>query len=354
MIVHQILPNFSYGDAIGDDTLALKRIFRNLGHESEIFAGVIHRKRVDEARDWSEYRSFSNKDNVLIYHFSVGSDITDYVMDIPDKVVVLFHNITPAHWFFGNSPHMTEVASQGMRELVALKDRAVTAWADSAYNASILRGAGYRDVHVLPIIIELNRLNRDPDRVFTRQWASKQFTWTFIGRLSPNKRHENIIRAFACYKKFIHPHARLLLIGENRNCWRYTAEMMNLVKTLGVGDVWFLGMVDDTELVSAYNMSDVFVCMSEHEGFCVPLLEAMHFDVPVVAYGAGAVPETLGGAGVLLDTFDPLTVAELVDQIRTDPAMRQSIIEGQRQRLKAFQSMDLTARVRQLLEETVP
>mgnify|MGYP001367546843 CR=1 FL=1 len=354
MIVHQILPNFSYGDAIGDDTLALKRIFQRLGHDSEIFAGVIHRKLMDEARDWSEYRKISNKDNVLIYHFSVGSEITDYVMDIPDKVVVLFHNITPAHWFFGNSPHMTEVASEGMRELVALKDRAVTAWADSEFNASILRQAGYRDVHVLPIIIELGRLNRTPDPVFLRQWASSQHTWTFIGRLSPNKCHENIIRAFAFTKKYLHPASRLLFIGENRNCWRYTAALTDLVRKLGVGDVWFLGMVDDTELVAAYKMADIFICMSEHEGFCVPLLEAMHFDVPVVAYRAGAVPETLGGAGLLLESNDPVVVAEAVEMIRTENSFRTSLINGQRRRLAAFQSMDLTERVRQLLEETIP
>ncbi|MBN1878488.1 glycosyltransferase [bacterium] len=349
MIIHQILPNLSYGDAIGDDTLALRSIFRSLGYESRIFAGVIHRKLHDEANDWSHYRYVSDPSNILVYHFSVGSEITDYIMSIPDRVIIVFHNITPAHWFFGNSPHMTEVASEGMAELRTLKTRAMTSWADSEYNASILRELGYKNVHVLPIIVELNRLNRTPDAVFSRQWNSTQFTWSFIGRLSPNKCHQDIIRAFAFFKRYLHPHSRLIFIGENRNCWRYTQAMQKLVRTLRTGDVHFTGMIDDSELVAAYMASDVFVCMSEHEGFCVPLLEAMHFDVPVIAYDAGAIRETLGGAGLLLRSKHPAEIAELVDVIRTNPLFREAIIRGQRDRLNQFHSLDLTGRVQELL-----
>ncbi|MCD4652940.1 glycosyltransferase [bacterium] len=353
MIVHQILPNLSYGDAIGDDTLALKRIFRFLGHESRIFAGVIHNKLLDEAEDWSGYKEISSPDNILVYHFSVGSEITDFVMDLPDKIVLIFHNITPAHWFFGNSPHMTEVAAKGMQELIRLKDCVVTAWADSEYNASILRAAGYKDVHILPIIVGMERLGLQPDPIFTKQWQSSQFTWSFIGRMSPNKCHEDIIRAFACYKRYINPHSRLLLTGEYRNCWRYTQAMMQLVRGLGIGDVYFTGLVSDSELVATYKMSDLFICMSEHEGFCVPLLEAMHFDIPVVAYSAGAVPETMGGAGLLIDTKHPVEVAELVEEIRKNAEFRNRIISRQQDRLRTFRAMDLTEKVQQLLRNTV-
>lgn len=353
MKIHQILPNFSYADAIGDDTLALRSIFRSLGHESRIFAGVIHRKLQDEAEDWSAYRKESDPGNILVYHFSVGSEITEYVMTIPDRVILVFHNITPAHWFFGNSPHMTEVAAEGMRELRLLHRRSLAAWADSEYNASILREAGYENVHVLPIIVEMNRLEGTPDPVFSRQWRSSQYTWSFIGRISPNKCHQDIIRAYAFFKKYIHPHSRLLLVGENRNCWRYMQDLVKLVRSLGTGDVFFPGMIDNPELVAAYRASDVFMCMSEHEGFCVPLLEAMHFEIPVIAYDAGAVRETLGGAGVLVDTKDPAVLAEFVDLIRCNRTLHDGIIEGQNHRLKQFLSTDLTNRVRELLAESV-
>ncbi len=351
MIIHQILPNLSYGDAIGDDTLALRSLFRSLGHESRIFAGVIHRKLQDEAEDWSRYKLISDPGNLLVYHFSVGSEITDYVMKIPDRVIIVFHNITPAQWFFGNSPHMTEVAAEGKKQLLLLKDRAIAAWADSEYNASILLNAGYRQVHILPIIVEMSRLDCQPSSIFSKQWKSTQFTWSFIGRVSPNKCHQDIIRAFAFYKRQINPHSRLLMIGENRNCWRYTQALIRLVRDLGTGDVFFPGMIDDSELVAAYRATDVFMCMSEHEGFCVPLLEAMHFDIPVIAFDAGAVRETMGGAGLLVKTKHPAELAELVELIRTDQKFRDTVVEGQRLRLREFRSLNLTDRVLELLKE---
>ncbi len=353
MNIHQILPNLSYGDAIGDDTLALKRIFKSMGYDSKIFAAIIHRKLIDEAESWINFKKISSPENVMVYHFSVGSGITDSLIESPDKLIVVFHNITPSHWFYGNSPHMTEVTADGMKELRKLKDRSCMAWADSEYNASILREAGYRNVHVLPIIVEMTRLDIQPHPIFSRQWSSSQFTWTFVGRISPNKCHQDIIRAFACYKKWLHPHSRLIFVGENRNCSRYVHAMEQLVRDLGIADVYFTGMIDTSELVAIYRMTDVFMCMSEHEGFCVPLLEAMHFDIPVVAFDAGAVKETMGGAGLLVQSKHPVELAELVDLLRLNSSFRQGIVEKQRVRLQKFLSVDMAGRVKQLLQENL-
>ncbi len=351
MNIHQILPNLSYGDAIGDDTLALKRIFKSLGHNSRIFAAIIHRKLIDEAESWVNFKEISSPENIMVYHFSVGSGITEALLKSPDKLIVVFHNITPSHWFYGNSPHMTEVTADGMRELRMLKDRSSMAWADSEYNASILREVGYKNVHVLPIIVEMSRLDIKPHPIFLKQWKSSQFTWTFVGRISPNKCHQDIIRAFACYKRWIHPHSRLILVGENRNCSRYVHAMEQLVRDLGIADVVFTGMIDTSELTAIYRMTDVFVCLSEHEGFCVPLLEAMHFDIPVVAFDAGAVKETMGGAGLLVQTKHPAELAELVDLLRVNDVFRQAVVEKQRARLQRFQAVDMTDRVKSLLQE---
>jgi L-malate glycosyltransferase len=353
MKIHQILPNLAYGDAIGEDTLALKRIFGALGHDSRIYADVIHRKLQNEAESRKQYKAVSSAENILIYHFSIGSEITDYVMSIPDRVIIIFHNITPAYWFFGNSPHMTEVTAEGMNELSRLKNRCIMAWADSEYNASILREAGYKNVRVLPIIIDLSRLDVKPDPVFSRQWKSNHYTWTFVGRISPNKCHQDIIRAFTFYKKHVNPKSRLMLVGENRNCWRYTQMMTQLLHELGTGDVYFTGMIEDRELVSTYNFSNLFICMSEHEGFCVPLLEAMYFDVPVVAYNAGAVKETMGDAGLVLDTKNPVEIAELAELIRRNAVFKDVIIKTQQKRLHEFCSRDMTKRVEELLKEAI-
>ena len=349
MIIHQMLPNFSYGDAIGDDTLALQRIFRALGHESDIYAGVIHSYLVDNATHWKRHKAVSHADNLLVYHFSVGSEIAEYLLQIPDRLVLVFHNITPPRWFFGVSPHMVELAVDGYEQLKLLRDRTEVAWADSEYNASILRELGYERVEVLPIIIDFSRLELTPNAVFARQWRSSQTTWFFAGRVSPNKCHEDIIRGFKVYKEAVNPHSRLILTGDVLNCARYANGMIQLVRDLHIPDVFFTGMIDDDELAAMFKMADVFVCMSEHEGFCVPLLEAMHYDVPVVAYDAGAVGSTLGGSGVLLKDKHPVNLAGIVDQILTDENLRVRIVNNQRRRLLAYQSADYQAQVAALL-----
>jgi len=351
--IHQILPNFSYGDAIGDDTIALQKILRDLGHESRIFAGVIHQKLVDQARHWGKYKEISDPNNVLIYHFSVGSEITKMLMTCPDRLVIVFHNITPSHWFFGTSPHMTELAAGGMAQLKALKDRVEIAWADSEFNAEILRKIGYKSVRVLPIIVDFKKHSVPPDRIFLRQMASTHKTWLFVGRVSPNKCHQDIIRAFGFYKKHLEPHSRLILVGDVRNCHRYSDAMRDLVSDLGIRDVLFTGMIDDDELVALYSMADVFICMSEHEGFCVPVLEAMRFGVPVVAYAAGAVPDTMDGAGILVHRKDPLTTAEIVHQCLTDPDLRNKLIVNQKMRFDRFINTDMKLKVAELLRELV-
>lgn len=351
MKIHQLLPNFSYGDAIGDDTLAMRNILRELGHESEIFAGVIHSKLVDDAIHWNRYKEFSHSDTILIYHFSVGSEIIDTLMTLPDRLIIIFHNITPPHWFFGISPHMTELAQEGMEQLAILRDRVEIAWADSRYNAGILKELGYQRIRVLPIIVDFRRLGIAANTVFRKQWASTQKTWLFVGRVSPNKCHEDIIRTFSVYKSKIEPHSRLILVGDVRNCWRYADAMTDFVKSMGLADVHFPGMVDDDELVALFEMADLFLCMSEHEGFCVPVLEAMHFGIPVMAYAAGAVPETMAGAGVLIHEKDPFAVAEVAHEIITNEPLKTSVIQKQKTRFKEFVNTDFKGRVKELLAE---
>ncbi|MBN1354938.1 glycosyltransferase [bacterium] len=347
MNVHQMLPNFSAGDAIGDDTLALQRILRGMGHASDIYAGVIHPYLVDRAYHWKKYPE--HPDNLLIYHFSVGSEIADYIVRIPDRLVLVFHNITPARWFFGFSPHMTELAAEGLAQLKMLKDRTTAVWADSDYNGKILQDLGFENIHVLPVILDFNRLDLDPNPVVGTQFDSSQVTWFFAGRVSPNKCHEDIIKAFSVYRNHINQHSRLLLVGDVRNCHRYADSLNELVKRLGIPDVIFTGMIDDDEWVSLFRMADVFVCMSEHEGFCVPLLEAMYFDVPVIAYDAGAVAGTLGGSGVLVRTKDPLVIAETADLLIRDRQFRDRILQGQRRRLKEYRESDYFSAVARLL-----
>lgn len=353
MIVHQMLPCFSYGDAIGDDTLALQKIFRSMGHTSRIYAGIINHRDVDDALPWKKHRDVSGPGRFLVYHFSIGSEITRYLLTIPDRLILVFHNITPAHWFTGLCPHLTEVTAEGLDELMLLREKTEVAWADSEFNAHILRNLGFSNVRYLPIVFDLDRFNLNPDPVFTRMYHSTQKTWLFTGRVVPNKCHEDLIKAFGIYKKTIEPHSRLMLVGDNKNCRHYTDSLLKLVDRLRIPDVYFTGMISDAELVSAFRLADIFVCMSAHEGFCVPLLEAMYFDLPVLAYAAGAVPGTMDGAGVLIHEKRHEETAELANRLITDKDLRAKVLDGQRSRLRRFQTMDVPGRVAELLGELI-
>ncbi|MBN2055195.1 glycosyltransferase family 4 protein, partial [bacterium] len=291
--VHQILPNFSYGDAIGHDTLHLRGLLRKLGYESDIFAGIIHPYLVDEARNYKRYRETASPDNLLIYHFSVGSEVSAFTRKLPDRLVIQFHNITPYHWFAGINPHLWELSVQGEDELRMLAGDATAAWGDSAFNCEIMHGLGYEHTEVLPIIADLDRFDTPPNKLVTAMHGGNGGpVFLFVGRITPNKRHEDIIRAFAYYQRFIDLRARLFLVGEYRCCSKYYHMLQDLIRRLRVSNITFTGMVDFDELVAYYRLADIFLCMSEHEGFCVPLLEAFHTGVPVVAYAAAAVPET--------------------------------------------------------------
>jgi glycosyltransferase involved in cell wall biosynthesis len=349
--VHQILPNFSYGDAIGDDTLQLRGLLRALGYESEIFAGVIHPYLVGEAHHFRRYREASHPENLLIYHFSVGSEISELVCELPDTLVIIFHNITPFHWFAGVNPHLWELSVEGERELARLADRAAAAWGDSEFNRRWLERLGYAHTDVLPILVDLERFSARPSPVVLRMYPEPVTTFLFVGRVSPNKCHQDLIRAFTFYQRHIDARARMFLVGEHRACRIYYEQLLGLAQRLRTRNLIFTGLVDFDELLAYYRLADVFLSMSEHEGFCVPLLEAMRLDLPVVAYAATAVPETLGGAGVLLHTKDPETVAHLLHEIVRHGDLRRRLIAGQRRRLARYENADYRSRLARLIDE---
>lgn len=349
--VHQILPNFSYGDAIGSDTLHLRDLLRGLGYESEIFAGVIHPRFVDEALNYKRYKEFSARNHALIYHFSVGSELTEYVAGLPDKLIVIFHNITPYSWFAGINPHLWELSVQGEDELRALGSRVDAAWGDSGYNCAVLKSLGYKRTAVLPILADLHRFDAPASPIIEQMYRGASGpVFLFVGRITPNKRHEDVIKAFAYYQRFIDLRARLFLVGEYRCCNKYYYMLQDLVRSLRVSNVVFTGMIDFAELIAYYRMADVFLCLSEHEGFCVPILEAFYLDVPVVAFDAAAVPETMDGAGIVVRDKNPQLIAELCDQIIQEPQLRTKLIVGQRARIERYLQVDYQQKLAQLLE----
>ncbi len=349
MRVHQLLAALSYGDAIGNEALAIQRQLRAAGHESDIFAELVHPRVAHLARPLWEYREVSSPDTVCIFHFSIGSAAGRLIHGAPDRLVVVYHNITPAHFFLGFHPHLAGLCHHGRRELRAFAPRTELALGDSEYNRRELEEAGFARTGVLPIVLDLSLYDRPPSPVVRRLYDDGRTNVLFVGRVIPNKKIDDLVRTFAVFQKWVQPRSRLLLVGDYRGFDRYYDRLNELVRELRADEVVFTGQVDDEELYACYRAADAFLCLSEHEGFCVPLQEAMHFGLPVIAYETGAVRETLHGGGLLLQDKSPELVAELLDRVTHGSDLRRAVLASQARAIARIRATDFGALLRERL-----
>ena len=336
--IHQIVAGFVEGDAISNHALALQKIFRAWGHGSEIFCPLRHispRMR-GRARDLAAHRAEARPGDLTLFHFSIGSETVDYFRALPAPRVLVYHNITPGRWFHALYDERERILDRGRGELAGLAALPDLCLADSAFNAEELVAAGFRHVEVMPIIVGDPLARERPDEKFLRRWRDGLKNILFVGRVVPNKRFEDLLKAFAAYRRFVGRDARLLLVGSYMGLERYLALLKNLARELGLDNVLFTNHVRADQLAGFYRVADLFLCASEHEGFCIPLLEAMAADVPVLAYAAGAVPETLGGSGVLYREKDYPRIAEMMALLLADGPLRRGVVARQRARLAAF------------------
>ncbi len=347
--VHQLLAALSYGDAIGNEALAIQSHLRGLGFESEIYAEHVHPRVAHLARPLWRYASVSSPETVCLFHFSIGSASGRLIHAAPDRLVSIYHNITPAHFFLGFHPHLAGLCYHGRRELAAFAARTELGLGDSEFNRRELEAAGYTRTAVLPVVLDLANYDRPPSPVVEAMFRDGRRNILFVGRIIPNKRIDELIRVFALYQRYVEPRSRLLLVGEHKGFEGYFGRLNQLVGELRLDEVVFAGHVDDEDLVAYYRIADAFLCLSEHEGFCVPLVEAMRFGVPVVAYDAGAVAETLRGGGVLLREKRPELVAELIHGVVADPSLRAAVLETQRRATAEIRATDFGALLRERL-----
>jgi L-malate glycosyltransferase len=338
--IHQVLATLSYGDAIGHEVLAIQDVLRRAGYASDIFVETFDHRLESATRDYRELIDESRPDNLLIHHFSLGSRASRVAFALPDRMVLVYHNITPPEHFVGVHRALVRQCFRGRRELGAYAKRCDLALGDSEFNRAELEAAGFLRTGVLPVVRDLSYLDCSPDRMVARQFDDDWTNILFVGRVIPNKRIDDLIRAFYAYHATCNPRSRLLIVGAHGGFERYLAALRHLTATLGLSDVHFLGHVSGEELAAYYEIADVFLCLSEHEGFCVPLVEAFYTEVPVVAYASTAVPSTMDGAGVLIEDKDPRHVAEVLNAIVTDRALRDRIVDGQLEAVERLRTID--------------
>ncbi len=331
--LHQLLVGATPGDAITDQALLLRQWLREWGVQSDIFAEHIHPHVDGEIRPFIQYRPTNQP--WVIYHHSIGSDLADALLTRPQQIILIYHNVTPPEFFDHIDPAWAARAARGQAQTATLRAHTALALADSAYNARELEKVGYEETAVLPITLNTKAYDLPSNPELVASLAQKRPLLLFVGRIAPNKRQEDLIKLLYYYRR-IRPQAHLLLLGD-RWVVGYDKWLESLVADWGLADgVTLLGKVSQTDLVTCYREADLYVSMSEHEGFGKPFIESMYHDLPILAYSAASVPDTLAEAGVQFQQKDFERLAELVDILVSDSALRQRLIVKQQQRLQQF------------------
>jgi L-malate glycosyltransferase len=349
MIVNQWVPAAHRGDAIGDSARRVRDLLRGMGHVSEIYALTIDEDMEGEVRPFGDPSARGG--DITIFHYALPSPMTAAFRELPRGRVLQYHNITPARFFASYHPDVFRIASLGRQDLATLADRTDLALGDSDYNRQELESLGFERTGVLPIALDLRRItDAPPHPVIERLFGDGLTNFLFVGRIVPNKRIEDIVRLAEVYKRYIDANYRFVFVGRTDGMPRYYATVRALIAEFDMLPERFVftGPVPDWELAAYYRTASVYLSLSEHEGFCVPLLEAMAADVPVFAYDSTAVGETLGGAGVCWSPKDLEYAAELLGQLAFDSDMRARIIQRQRARLDDFSEERIAGRLRDI------
>jgi glycosyltransferase involved in cell wall biosynthesis len=350
MRIHQWVPAAHRGDAIGDSARSVRGLLRGLGYDSEIFALAIDDDLRGDVLPFQDAAAVLGE--VTIFHFALPSPMTEAFASLKGVKILQYHNITPAAFFAPYDPGLFRLAALGRRELATLAGRVDLALGDSEFNRRELESLGFAPTGVMPIAVNTERITNAPPRpALERILSDGLINILFVGRIAPNKKIEDHIRLAEMYKRYIDSYYRFIFVGRYDGLPRYYSQMRALLEQYEMlpDRFWFTGPVPDEDLAAFYRWSDAYVSLSEHEGFCVPLVEAMAADVPIVAYAAGAVPETLGGAGILFAPKDLEVAAELLGSVVYDRDVRERVLEGQRRRLQDFAPARIEQKLRQVL-----
>jgi len=355
--VDQVIPSLASRDAIGVHTVNLRDGLRAAGIDSDIYYGSHTPDVAGEGRPVVELGR-ATRDRWLLYQASIGSPVYDILAARSEPKLVNYHNITPAELLRDWEPAVAYEVALGRTQLARLAPQSRFAVADSAYNESELIALGYRGTAVVPLLIDMHAKSDEPDPELAASLARRKereggADLLYVGKISPHKAPHDLVKMLDVLRRTDDPHARLHLVGSPLG-ETYEPALQAFIAELGlVGAVNLTGSVTGAELEAYYRAADVFVCASDHEGFCVPLAEAMGHGVPIVAYGVTAVPETVGGAGLVLPDKSPVRFAAAVARVVRDDTLRQVLTAAGRARADSFDLAASTRRFVTLVQQAV-
>ncbi len=357
MRVDQVIPSLASRDAIGVHTLNLRDGLRAAGIDSDVFYGSHTPDVAREGRPVTELGRGA-RDRWLLYQASIGSPVYDILAARGEPKLVNYHNITPAELLRDWEPAVAYEVALGRTQLARLAPQSRFAVADSSFNESELLELGYRDTAVVPLLIDMHAKSDEPDPALAESLARRKereggADLLYVGKISPHKAPHDLVKMLYVLRRSDDPHARLHMVGSPLG-ETYEPALRSFIEELGLVDaVNLAGSVTGAELEAYYRAADVFVCASDHEGFCVPLAEAMGHGVPIVAYGVTAVPETVGGAGLVLPDKAPVHFAAAVARVVRDGGLHEVLADAGRARAASFDLAASTQRFVSLVRQAV-
>jgi glycosyltransferase involved in cell wall biosynthesis len=354
--IDQVLPSLASRDAIGVHSLALTDALRAAGVDSDIYYGNCTPDVATLGRPITELGR-AGRDRWLLYHASIGSPVFDIVAARSEPKLVNYHNITPANLLDGWASQVTYEVALGRSQLERLAGESRFAVADSAFNESELIEAGFVGTAVVPLLIDMTSTGHPADPTIARRLREAKrdggADLLYVGKISPHKAPHDLVKMLAVYRRLYDPKARLHLVGSPLG-ERYGPALESFISQLDLTDaVVVAGSVEPAGLEAYFGAADVYVSASDHEGFCVPVVEAMGHGIPVVAFGVAAVPETVGDAGIVLDSKEPLRFAAAVARVQGDAELRAQLSRAAAERVTHFDLDRSKARFVELLTRAI-
>jgi len=347
MEINQILPTISPRDAIGNEVIEIRNILRDWGYTSDIYAENIHPEI--QARIYTEYEKKSSNDNILIFHYSIGSDVSNFVKRMPDKKILRYHGVAPRRCLEGINDHLTRLLVLGKEDLKYYPNITSLAVANSDYSKLELESIGFENIDVMPLLLNYTIYNTVNKQLLNNNNNNEYVTILSVGRINPQKRQDEIIKIFYYYNH-LNPMSRLFLIGSYNGFEKYYQQLNNLIHKLNLKNVYLTGSVPTEDLVAYYKLADIFICMSDWESFFVPLVESMLFNLPIIAYNTAAVPYTLRNSGILVNKKNYVEIAEMINFIVEHDIFKKTILRKQRSVLKYYDRKNVIKKFKEIIE----